>query len=306
VYTVDGGNDLSPAELVAISLAAGKTLQVATTTSIIGDVVANVGGDAITLFTLIEPGVDPHSYATTPQALRTLSAVDLIFVNGLHLEEGLESALVGAGVPLISVNALVVPLAGAEIGTDNVQNSTEHDHGPSDPHTWQSVPNVQRWVEQIEAALSAIDPAHADTYHANAAAYQLALEELDLEIRVKVATIPAEKRKLVTDHETFNYFAHEYGFMVTGALVGSLSSTATSAAKDFAALQDQIRADEISAIFVGTTANPALAEQLANDLHIVVVPLYTDALSDPAGPAATYLEFMRYNVNAVVAALQPD
>ncbi len=300
--------------LTAITLAEGETLQVAATTSIIGDIVAQIGGERITLITLMGPGVDPHSYTPTPQDLRTLSDVDLIFINGLHLEEGLTDLLADAGAPQVPVNAAVELLAGGEeehAGEEHAdeehadeEHTNEHDHGPNDPHTWQSVANVMQWVTTIEESLSALDPAQAEEYHAAAAAYQAELTALDSEIRAQIETIPTANRKLVTDHESFNYFAQAYGFTIVGTIIPSLSSLAESSAQDLAALQDQISSEGVPALFVGTTVNPNMAEQLANDLNIVVVPLYSDALSDSDGPAASYLDFMRYNVSAIVTALQ--
>ncbi|MEZ4619013.1 MAG: zinc ABC transporter substrate-binding protein [Caldilineaceae bacterium] len=180
---------------------------------------------------------------------------------------------------------------------------TDDDHGAEDPHTWQSVQNVITWVATIKTALSALDPAHAADYQAAAATYQGELTALDGEIRTKIATIPPANRKLVTDHDTFRYFAHDYGFTIVGTVLGSLSTLAEPSAQELAALQDQIVAEQVPALFVGTTVNPDLAEQLANDLTIKVVALYSDALSADDGPAATYLAFMRYNVDAIVTAL---
>ncbi len=281
------------ATVAAVPLATGEKLQVAATTSMIGDIVAQIGGDQIALFTLMGSGVDPHSYTPTPQDLRTLNDVDLIFINGLHLEEGLEDLLDQTDAQQVSVNTNVALLA----------NSEADAHGANDPHTWQSVTNVKQWVTTIAQSLSSADPANAATYGNAAATYQAALDALDQELRTKIATIPAAQRKLVTDHESFNYFARDYGLTIVGALIPSLSSLAGSNAQALAALQDQIKAEGVPAIFVGTTMNPSLAEQIAGDLHIAVVPLYSDALSDSNGPAATYLDFMRYNVEAIVTAL---
>ena len=289
--------------LTPVTLAEGETLQVAATTSILGDIVAQIGGDRITLFTLMAPGSDPHSYVPTPQDLRTLNDVDLIFINGLHLEEGFEDLLNDSGAPQVPVNVAVELLAGEEHAAEEAAGA-EHDHGPNDPHTWQSVANVMQWVTTIEQSLSTVDPANVEQYHAAAEAYQAELTALESEIRAQIETIPPDQRKLVTDHESFNYFAHAYGFTVIGTIVPSLSSMAESSAQDLAALQDQISAEGVQAIFVGTTVNPGMAEQLANDLGITVVPLYSDALSASDGPAATYLDFMRYNVDAIVTALQ--
>jgi ABC-type Zn uptake system ZnuABC Zn-binding protein ZnuA len=163
---------------------------------------------------------------------------------------------------------------------------------------------VQHWVAKIEHVLSTLDPANAGAYQAAAATYHDELNQLEAEITAAVAAIPSEQRKLVTDHEVFGYFAAHYGFTVVGSVVPGLSTLAAPSAQELAALQDQIRAEEVKAVFVGNTVNPDLAEQLANDLGIQVVPLYSESLSAADGPAATYLDFMRYNVQAIVAALK--
>lgn len=291
--------------LAAVALAAGEKLHVVATTNLVADVVAQVGGDRITLHTLMGPGVDPHSYSTTPQDLRTLEEAQVVFINGLHLEEALADLLGGLTAPVVPVNAGITPRAiSEEHSAEHSSAGDEHHHEGDDPHTWQRVANVKLWVENIRESLRQLDPANAEAYHAAAAAYLAELDALDAEIRAKIETIPAERRKLVTDHETFGYFADEYGFTIVGALIPSLSTAAEPSAQALAQLQDQLAAEGVKAIFVGTTVNPRLAEQMAQDLGIQVVSLYSDSLSAPDGPAATYLDFMRYNVNAMVTALQ--
>jgi ABC-type Zn uptake system ZnuABC Zn-binding protein ZnuA len=294
--------------LTAVTLAAGKKLHVVATTNLVADVVAQIGGERITLHTLMGPGVDPHSYSTTPQDLRTLEEAQVVFISGLHLEEALADLLGGLTAPIVPVSAGITPRAMSEEHGEeqNGEQSAaeEHHHESGDPHTWQRVANVKLWVENIHESLSQLDPANAEAYHTAAEAYLAELDTLDAEIRAKLETIPAESRKLVTDHETFGYFADEYGFTIVGALIPSLSTAAEPSAQALAQLQDQLTAEGVKAIFVGTTVNPRLAEQIAEDLEIQVVSLYSDSLSAPDGPAATYLDFMRYNVNAIVTALQ--
>lgn len=299
--------DESPSTTVAaLALAPDETIQVAATTSIIGDVIAQIGAEKITLFTLIPPNVDPHSYTPTPQDLRTLSDVDVIFINDLHLEEGLADLLAQSTAPQISVNGNATLLSAADEAHeegDGQEEEDEHGHGAYDPHTWQNVANVQSWVPIIAETLSTLDPTNETAYQAAAERYNEQLATLDQELRDRLTAIPAEQRKLVTDHESFAYFAAAYDFTIVGTLIPSLSSLAESSAQGLAALQGQISAEAAPAIFVGTTTNPELAQQLANDLGVQVVPLYSDALSDSSGPAATYVDFMRYNVNAIVTAL---
>ncbi len=303
---------------VPLELAAGEKLQVVATTNLVADIVAQIGGDQIVLHVLMKPGIDPHSYTTTPQDVRILTDADVIFMNGVHLEEALDELLDMLAAPVVPVSAGVTLSELAPVAHDDAHEDEheeedaaegeaahdEHLHEGADPHTWQSVANVKVWVENIRLTLSQLDPAHADAYLVAADSYQQQLDTLDSEMREKLSVIPLTNRKLVTDHDTFGYFARDYDFTIIGALVPSLSTTAEPSAQALADLQDQIVREGVQAIFVGTTVNPRLAEQLAQDLDIQVVELYSDSLSAADGPAATYLDFMRYNVNAIVTALQ--
>lgn len=293
--------------LTAVNLAAGEKLQVVASTNLVADVIAKVGGAHIVLHTLMGPGLDPHSYTSTPQDMRTLEAAQVVFINGLHLEETLAERFRTLPAPIVTVNVGVTlrELAPEEHEEhEEAAGAEEHHHEGADPHTWQSVTNVKQWVENVRTALQQLDPPNAEAYKAAAEAYLAQLDALDAEIREKVATIPVKNRKLVTDHETFGYFAADYGFTIVGALIPALSTAAEPSAQALAALQDQLVKEGAKAIFVGTTVNPRLADQIAQDLGIQVVSLYSDSLSATDGPAATYLDFMRYNVNAIVAALQ--
>jgi manganese/iron transport system substrate-binding protein len=295
-------------ELSPLALATGERLHVVATTNILGDVVQNVGGDAIALTTLLPVGADPHSYSTTPEDLRTLSDAHVIFVVGEGVEESLLSVLENreGDSALVAVNTGIelTELAEAESVEGEEHTAEDEHHHSVDPHTWTAVPNVIHWVAVIEQTLSALDPAHAETYAANASAYREQLAALEAEIQSAVAAIPAEERKLVTDHETFGYFAEHYGFAVIGSVIPSFSTMAAPSAQELAALQEQINGEGVQAIFVGSTVNPDLAQQIAGDVGVQVVPLYADSLSAADGPAATYLDLMRYNVQTIVDALK--
>lgn len=299
----NGGAAEAMPPLEAVPLAATEKLRVVATTNIIADVVAAVGGDLIELTALMPAGVDPHSYQATPADLRALEGAHVIFVNGLGLEESILPVLDGleSAAPLAPVNAGVET---RELGEADGHAGEGHRQGGVDPHTWWDVKNVERWVENVSAALGALDPAHAGAYAERGTAYQAELAALDAEIRAEIAAVPADRRKLVTDHENLGYFAAAYGFEAVGAVIPSLSTMAAPSAQERAALQDQIAGAGVKAIFVGSTANPALAAQLGKDLGVEVAPLYTDSLSGPQGPASSYLEFMRYNVRTIVEALQ--
>lgn len=303
--------------LTAQELAQDERLRVVATTNLVADVVARVGGDAIDLSTLIPLGVDPHSYTATPQDLRALSDAHVVFINGLGLEEALLPALgsLDGSAPLAPVNAGVPTIEfGAEDyadedradegAADEADADAEHEHGV-DPHTWLDVMNVAIWADNVATVLSELDPDNADVYRAAAADYRAELEALDADLRAQIATVPEDARKVVTDHDALGYFAAAYDLVIVGAVVPAYSTMAAPSAQELAALQDQIEAAGVPAIFVGTTVNPNLADQIADDLGIAVVPLYTGSLSEADGPAATYVDMMRYDVNAIVEALQP-
>ncbi|NJP06226.1 MAG: zinc ABC transporter solute-binding protein [Chloroflexaceae bacterium] len=179
----------------------------------------------------------------------------------------------------------------------------DHEHSGLDPHTWMSPINVIVWTNNIAEVLAALDPANADTYTSNADTYIAELNDLDTWITEQLAQIPAANRKLVTDHTAFGYYAQEYDLEQIGAVVPAYSTMAEASAQELAALQETITELAIPAIFVGTTVNPDLAEQIAADLGIQLLPVYTGSLSDADGPAPTYLDMMRYNTDQIVNGL---
>jgi ABC-type Zn uptake system ZnuABC Zn-binding protein ZnuA len=295
----------APEQLPALepaALAAGERLSVLATTSLIGDVAAQIGGDHVQVTTLLPIDADPHTYTATPQDRRTLEAAQVILINGLGLEEPLMPVLstLDSGAPVVSVNVGVKTL-----GVNGETGQDAADGHAADPHTWFDVANVKVWAANIQTVLSALDPAHAADYAAHAAAYATTLDALDQEIRAQVATLPPDRRKLVTDHDELAYFAAAYDFEVIGTVIPAISTLAQPSAQELVALQEQIKAAGVPAIFAGTTVNPDLERQLARDLGIKLVTLYTASLSAADGPAPTYVELMRYTVRTIVAALAP-
>jgi len=273
--------------------AEGK-LRVVATTTVVGDVVGAVGGDAIALTVLLPTGADPHSYEPTPQDAAAVSDADVVFVNGAGLESFLDPLLENAGgdAQVISVSeGITFRHLGGE-------------HGDRDPHVWFDPHNVVVWVENVERTLSTLDPGDAGTYAANAGEYEASLQELDDWIREQAAQIPEANRKLVTDHAAFGYFAERYGFEQAGAVFPGFNTLAEPSAQERAELEETIRALDVRAIFVGTTINPSLAQQIAEDTGVRVVFLYTGSLSEPDGAAGSYLALMRYDVSAMVDGLK--
>lgn len=320
---------------------AGDGLPVVATNPILADVVSRVGGEHVSVTALIPAGVDPHAFEATPQDIAKLDAAALVFINGLHLEGSLEPLLHEAeeAGKLVTASEGIVALAfeddhahedehadheheGEHEGEheDHADHDHEgdhehegehahedehgHDHHGEDPHVWWNPANINVWVDNIAAALSAADPANAASYQANAAAYKAELAELDAWIVEQVASLPAANRKLVVDHQSLNYFAERYGFESVGALVASFSTLSEASAGELAELEHAMQDLGVHAIFVGNSTNPALAERVAADTGVHVVPLYIETLSPLEGPAGSYIEMMRYNVGAIIDALK--
>lgn len=275
----------------------GEPLRVVATTTIVGDVVARVGGDAILLTVLLPIGADPHTYEPTPADLAAVSQAHVLFINGLGLEGFLERTLrnVGGDLPVVPISAGILPRPLEE-------HAEEHAPGEWDPHVWLDVRNVMVWVENTRRVLSALDPDHADLYAANATAYRQELEALDTWIQEQVTQVPPQNRKLVTNHPAFGYLANRYGFEQVAA-VYPISPGAEPSAREIAQLEETIRQFGVPAVFAETTVNPKLAEQMARDTGVRLVTLYTGSLGPPGSGAETYVAMMQYNIRAIVKAL---
>ena len=331
----DHDHEHSTAEEIAAKIALltpiadGTTLKVVATTNIVGDVVANIGSDVIDLTTLMPVGADPHTFEATPQDIAVIAEADVVFVNGYNMEEVLMPLIEKSGIAAeriipVSAGIEVLEFEGEHSHDDHEHEEDkqsnlldlftrtaaahegeahDHDHGGVDPHTWMSPLNVKVWVENIEAVLVALDPAHEAQYEDNAARYIEELAALDEYIREATAAVPMTNRKLVTDHTVFGYFARDYEFRQVGAVFPSFSTLAEPSAKDIAALQTTIAEYNVPAIFVGTTVNPMLSERVAADAGVQLITIYTGSLSEAGGPADTYLNFMRFNTNQIVKGL---
>lgn len=278
-------------------VASGAPLDVLCTTSIVGDVVRNVALSDATILVLVPIGTDPHAFAASPRDAIAIETADVVFLSGGGLEASLAPLFQTAGGRAVDLSI------GLTLRTQAGQGENADEHGAVDPHVWFDPQNVIEWVRVIEQTLTALDPEHAATYAARAAAYAAKLVDLNAWIVARVAVLPIASKRLVTDHASFGYFADRYGFAEIGTVFPSTSTLAEPSARDLALLEDAIRATAVRALFVGTTVSPALAEQIAADTGARVVFLYTGSLSKPDGPAATYVDLMRYDVDAIVAAL---
>lgn len=285
---------------------AGK-LKVVATTSIVSDIVSQVGGEQIELATLLPLSTDPHSFEPAPQDIAKMAKADVVFANGAGLEEFLDNLIESAGAEgkIVYVSegiALMQCEEDHEHEHEAEGNSYENEGG--DPHTWIDPNNVMVWVHNIEHKLSELDPENGATYKANAETYEEDLKALDAWIRQQVTQIPEADRKIVTDHTFFCYFTDEYGLEQAGAIVPGYSTAAEPSAQELAALEDAIKDLDVKAVFVGNTVNPELAQRVADDTGTVLVFIYTGSLSEPDSDAGTYLDYMRYNVEAIAEALK--
>lgn len=292
--------------------ASGQPLRVLAAESFLADIAQHVAGGRLTIDVLIPSGIDPHGFEPTPADVRKVADSDLLIINGAGLEAFLERLLESAGGERVVVEASAgltsrEPHAAEVVdeAADEHAGEEDHGHGETDPHFWLDPVLAIKYVENIRDALNTADPAGAETYTANAAQYIAELEALDAWIVEQVQAIPPERRLLVTNHESFGYFADRYGFTVLGAVVPSVSSAASPSAEQLARLVDRVKAAGAPAVFIETGANPQMAQQLAQDAGVTVVSeLLTHSVTAADGSASDYIAMIRYNVQTIVAALQ--
>jgi zinc/manganese transport system substrate-binding protein len=271
--------------------AAAQGIRVVTTTTVLADFARNVAGDSATVESLLPPGADPHAYQPTPQDAVKISQSDVLILNGAGYERTLETVLENAA-DAVSITAS----AGLTAATRD---------GEIDPHFWVNPRFAVRYVENIRDGLSQVDPANADSYWTNAQAYLKRLHELDAWAEQQTAAIPPERRLLVINHDALGYFADRYGFEVIGVIIPSVSDEAGTTAQKMVAIVDAVRASPAPAIFLDEVENPMFARQIAQETGATVVEdLYFESLSAADGPAATYVDMIRYDVGRIVEVLE--
>ncbi|CAA9547531.1 MAG: Zinc ABC transporter, substrate-binding protein ZnuA [uncultured Thermomicrobiales bacterium] len=270
-------------------------LAVVATTGIVSDLVAQVAGPRADVRSLLPANADPHDFEPAPEDLVAVAGADLVVRHGLGLDDWSEGLI---------ENASDIPIVTATEGVETIA-SEEEDVDEGDPHVWFDPTRVETMVETITAGLTTIDPDGATTYGGRRDAYLAQLRELDAAIAAAVATIPPERRKLVTSHDAFGYFADRYGLTVVGTIIPGLETTAEPSAREIAALLEVIEREAVPAVFAENTASPALAEALAEEAGVAVVDdLYSDSLGEPGSGADTYLGLMRTDTVLIVEALQ--
>ncbi|MBR1147219.1 metal ABC transporter substrate-binding protein [Bradyrhizobium sp. AUGA SZCCT0431] len=273
----------------AFPASAQERLKVVASFSILGDFVRNVGGTSVSITTLVGADGDAHVYSPTPADAKKIADAKLIFVNGLGFEGWLPRLLKSAGskVTVVTATAGIAPL---KLGSD------------ADPHAWQSVANAKIYVGNIRDALAAADPASAQGFRANAEAYLAKLDALDREAREAVAKIPQARRKVISTHGAFGYFAAAYGVEFI-APVG-VSTESEPSARDIAGIITQIRTAKIPAVFLENVSDPRLIRRISAETGARIGgTLYSDSLTAEKGDAPTYIDMVRHNIKALTSAL---
>ena len=303
---------LSLAAAAALFLSApafAEPLKVVASFSILGDMVREVGGDAVSVTTLVGPDGDAHVYQPSPADAKAVAQADVVVLNGLGFEPWGDKLLKASGTKATVAKAA----QGVKARKMEAEEEHDHDHGKdehghehggkvTDPHAWQDLANGKLYVANIAKALSAARPAEAAAIVGRADAYAKRLTDLDVWVRSELGAIPKVSRKIITGHDAFGYFGAAYGVAFL-APVG-ISTEAEPTPKDVAKLVRQMKAEKVKAVFVENMSDPRLVEQLAKDAGGVVGgTLYADALSAADGPAATYEAMFRHNVTVLKAAL---
>jgi zinc/manganese transport system substrate-binding protein len=286
--------------IVSLSSAASARetkVKAVTSFSILADFVREVGGERVEVASLVGPDGDGHVFSPTPADANKVANADIMIINGLGFEGWINRLMKASRskAAVVTASTGVQPIA----GDDTHQG---HDHGDQDPHAWQDVANAKIYVANIRDGLAAADPASKEIYDANATAYLARLDALDAEVRVAVARIPSERRKIIVTHDAFRYFAKAYGleFMAPQGV----STEAEASAADVARIVRQVRTERIQALFLENVSDPRLIEQMARETGARIGGrLYSDALSGPTGPAATYIDMIRNNVAEISRAL---
>jgi len=273
--------------------AEARTLNVVASFSVLADVVKHVGGDHVAVKSLVPANGDPHEFEPSPADATAIRDAAATFISGDGLETWFQRLAKASG-------AKAAPI----VVSQGIKTHTFEEDGKAvtDPHVWNSIPNVLVWVEHIETALSKADPDDAAAFKKNAAAYRERLMALDASIRAKLADIPAERRKILTSHDAFGYYSQAYGVQFLSPQ--GLSTETEASAAGVAKLIDQIKAEQVRVYFIENSNDPRLVQQIAQATGARPGgALYPESLSDASGPVPTYERLMQFNTDQIVAAI---
>jgi zinc/manganese transport system substrate-binding protein len=266
-----------------------EPIKVVASFSIIGDFVKNVGGERVNVATLVGPDSDVHVYVPAPADVRKIASARLIVINGLGLEGWLPR--------LLQLSSEKTSIVTATNGIAPLRLGSQ-----ADPHAWQSVANAKKYVANIRDALIAVSPQDAELFGKSADEYLAKLDALERELRQAVAQIPQGKRKVISTHDAFGYFASAYGVRFIAPL--GVSTETEASAKDIARIIEQIRAEKIPAVFLEKMSDPRLIRRISAETGARIGgTLYSDSLTGEKGDAPTYIDMVRHNIKALTSAL---
>jgi ABC-type Zn uptake system ZnuABC Zn-binding protein ZnuA len=292
-----------------------RFLKVLAVESFLTDIAKNIAGSRIEIETLIPLGLDPHSFEPSPGDVAKISESDILITNGSGFEEWLKDIITGSNEKIIIIECSkglknrIQSEDGQEQGPieivqDTIEENVSGHLYDGDPHFWLDPNLVLVYVQNIRDALIEADFQGKDLYNKNAEEYSAKLIELDAWIAEEVKKIPTDRRLLVTNHESFGYYADRYGFKVIGTVIPNFSSSSSPSAKEVSGLIEKIKTANVKAIFLETGSDPKIADQIAKETGInVVTELFTHSLTEPGGPAPTYLEMMKFDTKTIVDSL---
>lgn len=280
----------------ALNLAGAAPLKVASLSTVLTDIARNVGGDQVEVTEVVKAGVDPHEFQPTPGDVEAVASAQLVLISGKGLEgylSKLEQSVGGGKDKFVDV--------GGQIGSS--LKLKEAGRTVEDPHWWHSVANVKRAANVLRDAFSRASPADAAYFIAHAASYEQRLDALSNDLKLEVSTLPRDRRKLVTSHDAFQYFARDYGFKIYP--VEGVSTSDEPSSSQVSELLATIKAQKVKAVFFENMQNPKVIQEITRETGATVGgELYADGLGPAGGDAATYEDMMRHNVNTVVGALK--
>jgi zinc/manganese transport system substrate-binding protein len=295
------------ATLIALfgGIAQAQTIKVATSFSILEDLVRNVGGSRVSITNFVPRNGDTHAYQPSARNVKGLAEAKLVFINGLGLESWFERLAKNAGgqARVVRLSDGLKPLA-LEEEAEHADEKHE-EHGEFDPHMWWNPMNTIAYVNRIRDALAKADPSGQSVYSSNAAKYSRQLADMDAWAKGEVAQILIANRKLVTNHDSLGYLASRYGFQILGNVIPGIGTEREPSAKESADLIRNIKRNNVKAIFTENTVSAKLAQTIAKETGAKIAPaLYTDALGEVGSAGDTYLKAFRHNISTIVTALK--
>ena len=284
---------------------AAQPLPVVASFSILADMVREVGGPYVEVTSLVGPNTDAHVFDPTPADAKRIASARLVFVNGLGFEGWLDRLVKASGYRgpiIIASKGVKTPLElkdAHQPGGAAKGSGSQHSHGALDPHAWQNLMNAERYVETIRIALAAALPAQAATFEQRATEYSKRIRALDQVTKAQIATVAVERRRVITSHDAFGYFAAAYG--ITFYPLQGLATGSEPTAADVVRMIELIKKAKVSAIFTENISDRRVLERIANDSGARVGGLlYADALTEPGTASDTYLKMFEHNVTTIL------